>query len=327
VGGRVEAGREAGPGRAAGAGETVVEPVYVGLCGTDLHIAAGLHPRARFPLVLGHEIVGIAAEGRWAGRPVVVDPTVSCGRCPACARGDGHVCQDLRLAGIDGPGGLSDRVVVAEEKLHPVPAGLPLQVAALAEPLAVAVHAVARAGSGGGARVVVLGAGPIGLLTAMVARAGGARSVLVIEPADPRREIAARLGFETAAGAGGIAAGGSVADVVFEAAGAPEAVRWATRLVRPRGVIVIEAVHGEPPATDLRAVTFAELTLTGARVYRGGDIEAALALLADGVLDVTPLISQVVELEEVPAALRRLERGEALKILARIHPQRHEGAP
>jgi (R,R)-butanediol dehydrogenase / meso-butanediol dehydrogenase / diacetyl reductase len=313
------------PNRAPGPDETVVQPVYVGLCGTDLHIAAGLHPRARFPLVLGHEIVGVATGGRWAGRAVVVDPTVSCGECVACANGDEHICRDLRLAGIDHAGGLADHLCVPDKKLHLVPPDLPLAVAALAEPLAVAVHAVARAGSRvavegraaagcRGARVVVLGAGPIGLLTAMVARASDARAVHVIEPAARRRETAAQLGFATETTRDG------TADIVFEAAGTPDAVRCATRLVRPNGVVVIVAVHGEPVPTDLRAVTFAELTLTGARVYTPADIDVALTLLAE--TDLTPLISQVVDLEEVPAALRRLERGEAVKILVRVP---HEG--
>jgi (R,R)-butanediol dehydrogenase / meso-butanediol dehydrogenase / diacetyl reductase len=314
------------PAATPGAGEVVVEPAYVGLCGTDLHIAAGRHPRARLPLVLGHEIVGVPRAGRWAGQAVVVDPTISCGRCAACRSGDGHVCLNLRLVGIDRPGGLAGRLCVAEAKLHPVPAGLPLTTAALAEPLAVAVHASARAGSYLGARVVVLGAGPIGLLTGLVTRAAGARVVLLVEPRLSRREAAKALGFEAAAEAGAVPdlLGGHLADVVFDAAGVPAAARHATRLVRPRGVIVVEGLHGEPAAVDLATLTFAELTMTGTRVYRPTDLDQALGLLAAGSFDVTPLISEVVDLDDVPAALGRLERGESVKILARINYQPKE---
>jgi (R,R)-butanediol dehydrogenase / meso-butanediol dehydrogenase / diacetyl reductase len=307
------------PLAAPGPGEVVVEPVYVGLCGTDLHIAAGRHPRARLPLVLGHEIVGVPSTGRWAGQAVVVDPTISCGNCAACRSGDEHVCLNLRLVGIDRPGALAGRLCVAEAKLHPVPAGLPLTTAALAEPLAVAVHAAARAGPYLGARVVVLGAGPIGLLTGLVTRAAGAREVVLVEPGGPRREAASRLGFETAAEAEAVPdlLGGHLADVVFDAAGVPAAARHATRLVRARGAIVVEGLHGEPAAVDLTTLTFAELTMLGTRVYRPADLDLALGLLAAGSLDVTPLISEVVDLADVPDALGRLERGESVKILAR----------
>jgi (R,R)-butanediol dehydrogenase / meso-butanediol dehydrogenase / diacetyl reductase len=303
------------------AGEALVTPAYVGLCGTDLHIVAGQHPRARLPLVLGHEIVAVATTGRWAGQAVVVDPTFSCGECAACARGDAHVCERLGLIGIDRPGGLASRLRVAEAKLHPVPASLPLPVAALAEPLAVAVHAVGRAGPCLGARVAILGAGPIGLLIAMVARASGAHAVTLVEPAGVRREAAARLGFQATADLEATGAAGWPADIVFDAAGAPAAIRDATRLARPRGVIVLAGVHGQPAAVDLRAVTFAELTLLGTRVYQPSDIEVAIGLLADGVFDVTPLVSRTVELAGVPAALRSLERGESLKVLARCGSQ------
>jgi (R,R)-butanediol dehydrogenase / meso-butanediol dehydrogenase / diacetyl reductase len=306
------------PDLAPAPGEVTVEPAYVGLCGTDLHIAAGTHPRAAFPLILGHEIVGLAAGGRWAGQPVLVDPTISCGGCAACARGDGHVCERLRLVGIDRDGGLAGRVSVAEARLHPLPAGLPLAAAALAEPLAVAVHAAGRAGPYLGALVVILGGGPIGLLTGMVARAAGAREVVIAEPAAVRKSAADELGFETAADARSLPGG---ADVVFDAAGAPDTAAEATRLVRPRGTIVVEGVHGAPAAVDLQTVTFAELTMTGTRVYRPEDLRVALALLAGGALDVRPLVSDVVDPEEVPDAFRRLERGESLKVLVRCGGQ------
>jgi threonine dehydrogenase-like Zn-dependent dehydrogenase len=102
----------------------------VGLCGSDVHIVEGSHPRARFPLVLGHELVGRATAGQLAGRAVVVDPLIACGDCSACRLGERHVCANLRLIGIDRDGGLSGRVVVDSERVHVVPAGLDPVVAA-----------------------------------------------------------------------------------------------------------------------------------------------------------------------------------------------------
>jgi len=307
------------PSREPAVGEVLVRPVFVGLCGTDLHIAAGEHPRARLPLVLGHEIVGIAASGRWGGQPVVVDPTIACGQCPACVRGDENVCQHLRLIGIDRDGGLSCGVWAAESKLHPVPDTLALRTAALAEPLAVAVHAAGRAGPYPGATVAILGAGPIGLLTALVVRAAGVRQVVLAEPVAARREWASKLGFETVPEPDMLpsAIGGRPADIVFDAAAVPSTARQATRLVRPRGTIVVVGVFGHPAALDLQTVTFSELNVVGTRVYRPHDLSTALGLLASGSVDVTGLISEVIELQDVPTALLKLSRGQALKILVR----------
>ncbi|HUA40096.1 MAG TPA: alcohol dehydrogenase catalytic domain-containing protein [Streptosporangiaceae bacterium] len=309
--------------RPPAAGEVLVRPQFVGLCGTDLHIAAGDHPRARLPLVLGHEIVGTADAGRWAGRTVVVDPTIACGSCAACLRGDQHVCQQLRLIGIDRDGGLCRGVFVAESKLHPVPAELPTMVAALAEPLAVAVHAASRAGPYLGATVVVLGAGPIGLLIALVVRAAGAHQLVLAEPIAARRESARKLDFETVPEPDMLAAAlkGEPADIVFDAAAAPATARQATRLLRPRGTIVVAGVFGHPVAVDLQTVTFAELNVVGTRVYQPHDLATALRLLASGSVDVTGLISDVVELQDVPDALLRLSRGQALKVLVRCDSQ------
>jgi len=298
----------------AAEGEVLIQPAYVGLCGTDLHIVAGDHPRARFPLVLGHEIVAMTGEG-----PVVVDPVISCGTCLACRLGHAHVCEQLRLIGIDRPGGLASAVSVSPAKLHPVPDGVSLRAAALAEPLAVAVHAVSRAGPCLGARIAILGAGPIGLLTALVVRAAGARTIVLAEPAALRRELAARHGFATVPEAEKLteALGGQRADVVFDAAAVPATARQVTRLTRPRGTVVIEGIHGHPPVLDLQAVAFAELTVVGTRVYQPADITTALELLAAGTVDVSGLVSEIVDLKDVPAALIRLGKGESLKVLAR----------
>ncbi len=210
----------------AGAGEVAVDVGWVGLCGTDLHIVEGSHPRASFPLVLGHELVGTVRTGGSADRLVVVDPLIACGRCAACALGARHVCANLRLIGIDRDGGLGGRVVVDPDRLHAVPDGLDPVVAALAEPLAVAVHATRRAAVGPGDRVVVMGAGPIGLLLALAARRAGAATILIGEPAPARRAIAAAVGFETLDledPVGDLArrTDGWLADIAFDAAAVP----------------------------------------------------------------------------------------------------------
>jgi (R,R)-butanediol dehydrogenase/meso-butanediol dehydrogenase/diacetyl reductase len=301
-------------------GQVAVDIGWVGLCGTDLHIAEGSHPRARFPLVLGHELVGRALGGSLAGQAVVVDPLIACGNCAACVLGERHVCANLRLIGIDRDGGLSGRLAVDGERLHAVPEGLDLTVAALAEPLAVAVHATRRASVGRGDRVVVMGAGPIGLLLAFAARRAGAALIMVGERSAARREFAATLGFETLDADDPVAdvekrTDGWLADVVFDAAAAPAVAALLPRLVRPAGRIGLVGTYARPVEVDLQAVLFRELTVIGNRVYQPADIDAALAILAAEPELFGGLISEIFELDQVPVAFDRLRAGIGVKYL------------
>src|SRR5665648_416676 len=180
-------------------GWALVKVAYNGICGTDLAILHGKHPRATAPLIMGHEISGwveqAGATGPPAGTLVTVEPLISCGECKACRNGHPHVCRRLGLYGIDAPGAMAQYVALPPEVLHEVPDGVDPRTATLAEPLAVAVHAVALSGMEPGDTVAVYGAGPIGVLTAMVARHEGAGTVVITEPSPWRRKVAEELGF------------------------------------------------------------------------------------------------------------------------------------
>ena len=306
-----------------GPGQIAVEVDLVGLCGTDLHIVEGSHPRAQLPLVLGHELVGRAVGGALDGRLVVVDPLIACGTCAPCTIGQAHVCTRLRLVGIDRDGGLGGWVVVDPDRLHPVPSGLDPQVAVLAEPLAVAVHAVGRTGVGPSDRVVVMGAGPIGLLIALVARSRGAALVAIGEPSPARRTFASGLGLELLdiedpVGDLEARTDGWLADVAFDAAAVPAVAAILPRLVRPSARIGLVGTYGHPVELDLQAVLFRELTLFGNRVYRPADIEAALMLLAAAPDVFSPLISEVVALGDAPQAIELLRAGQGVKYVVAV---------
>src|SRR5450759_4048603 len=180
-------------------GWALVKVAYNGICGTDLAILHGKHPRATAPLIMGHEMSGwveqAGATGPAAGTLVVVEPLISCGECRSCKNGLTHVCRQLALYGIDAPGGMAQYVALPPGVLHAVPDGVDPRTATMAEPLAVAVHAVELSGMQPGDTVAVYGAGPIGILTALVARHEGAAAVVITEPSPWRREVAARLGF------------------------------------------------------------------------------------------------------------------------------------
>jgi (R,R)-butanediol dehydrogenase / meso-butanediol dehydrogenase / diacetyl reductase len=316
---------------APAAGEVQIAVAFTGLCGTDLHIIHGnMDARVTRPLAFGHEMSGtIAAVGAgvtaWAvGDAVTVMPLVWDGTCPACLAGHQHICQNLVFVGIDSPGSLQELWTVRADLLVRLPSTLSLEYAALAEPVAVAVHDVRRSELTAGDKVVVIGGGPIGCLIATVARHAGAE-VVVIEPEPGRRDQIAGLGFltvdpmgtdqtawveEWTAGAG--------ADVVFEVSGAAAAVRGATSLAKVRGTLVVVAIHPVAREVDLQRLFWRELRILGARVYERADFETAVQLLDEGVIPAAELISRIVPLDGIPAAVDDLENGRALKVLVKV---------
>ena len=306
------------PRPAAGDGTVLVDVAYCGLCGTDLHICAGEHPRARPGIVLGHEISGrlhAAAGGLAAGAKVVVDPLVSCGTCRPCRGGRPHTCANLRLLGIDLPGGAAEQVAVPADRVIPVSDAADLRLLAFAEPLAVAVRAVRRSGLVLGQEVAVAGAGPIGLAVAACARLAGAGRVLVAEPVPGRRRLAADLGFETTG-----ALAGDAAEVVFDAAAHPAVAAGLAGAVAVGGRAVLVGVYGAPAPLDLQALTFKEVTVIGTRVYSRDDLRVATAMIADGRFDPSPLITWSVPLTGAASAVDDLRAGRGVKLLV-------EGAP
>lgn len=312
-------------------GEVQVRVAYNGLCGTDLHIVHGsMDRRVTTPLIFGHEmsgtvaVVGEGVEGWAAGDAVTVMPLDWDGTCPACLAGNQHICQNLNFVGIDSPGALQQLWNVPAELLVRLPAGLALDHAALAEPVAVAVHDVRRSELVAGDRVVVIGGGPIGVLIATVARHQGAE-VVVIELEPGRREQIGSLGFVTLDPREVDQVqwveewtGGAGADVVFEVSGAAAAVLGATALAKVRGTLVVVAIHPTPRELDLQRLFWRELRILGARVYQRADFETAVELLRDGVIPAEVLISRVVPIDEIPEAIADLENGRALKILVDV---------
>ncbi|MFE7843615.1 zinc-binding dehydrogenase [Microbacterium sp. NPDC057407] len=312
-------------------GEVQVGVSYAGLCGTDLHIFHGdMDSRVERPLVFGHEMSGILtavgsdADGWEVGDRVTVMPLAWDGVCPACRAGNEHICQNLDFIGIDSPGALQERWNVPASTLVRLPESMPLDVAALVEPVAVAVHDVRRSELVVGDRVVVIGGGPIGVLIASVARHSGA-DVAVIEVDERRRAQISGLGFATIDPRTTDQAAwveewteGAGADVVFEVSGAAAAVAGATGLAKVRGTIVVVAIHSQPREVDLQRVFWRELRILGARVYRREDFERAVELLEEGAIPTQSVITRIVDLDSAQEAFADLESGRAMKVLVRV---------
>ncbi|PZE20572.1 zinc-binding dehydrogenase [Paenibacillus xerothermodurans] len=309
-------------------GEALVKVAYAGICGTDMMIYGGKHPRAQAPLAMGHEFSGVIEEISGQsdfsiGDRVVVEPTLSCGACEACSAGEYHVCKTLRLIGIDKHGGFAEYVAVPVHRLHRIPAGLSDTHAALAEPLAVAVHTVRRSSLKVGDTAVILGSGPIGLLIGLVAQQAGASEIIISDISTYRLAKARQLGF-TALNAKSVnvtqqvaeLTAGAGADVVFEAAGNQITAKQMIETVRIQGQIVVVSVYKQPPTVDLAAMHFRELSLTTTRCYSRGDFEKALRLMQSGMIDVSPMISHELPLEWIAEGFELMENPDvSLKIL------------
>jgi (R,R)-butanediol dehydrogenase/meso-butanediol dehydrogenase/diacetyl reductase len=310
--------------RSPAAGEVEIAVAYTGICGTDLHILHGaMDARVTLPAVLGHEMSGVVSrlgpgvDHVAVGDAVTVMPLDWCGDCPACRAGHEHICHNLDFLGIDSPGSMQSHWIAPARVVVPLPDGLSLKSAALAEPAAVAVHDVRRAGLQQGEKVVVVGGGPIGLLVASVAQAYGG-DVLVLEPNEARRAFARDLGLRVEDPAQANVPGwteNAGVPVAFEVSGAPAGIESAIQSLGVRGRLVVVAIHAQPPPVNLFRVFWRELTLIGARVYRREDFEEALRLLAAGAIPAAKLVTSVRRIDEAAAAFAALEQGSELKVL------------
>jgi (R,R)-butanediol dehydrogenase / meso-butanediol dehydrogenase / diacetyl reductase len=310
-------------------GHVRIDVAYTGICGTDLHIFHGdMDARVKPPCVLGHEMsgriaqVGEDVEGWRPGDQVTVMPLNWCGRCETCRAGHSHICERLVFLGIDAPGSLQSGWTVRADTLVRLPPDLRLDHAALVEPTAVAVHDVRRADLRPGERAIVVGAGPIGLLIALVARRWNA-DVLVVEPDSYRRSVAESLGlpaldpkadgFTDAVGRWTAGVGAAVA---FEVSGAAAGVATAVDALATRGRLVQVAIHPVPREVNLHRFFWRELTLLGARLYDRDDFPTAVRLIADGDVPAPALISRIEPLERATDAFAALESGAGvMKIL------------
>lgn len=258
---------------------------HAGICGTDLNIYAGTHPRAKAPLVMGHEFSGILENDTAAlkkGERVTVYPLISCGHRTPCLSGNAHVCNTLGLYGIDVDGGFAEYAFVPEENLVRLPDGLSLKVGALVEPIAVAVHTLRETGFTPGDNALVFGAGTIGLCVALTLRLFGAQDIVVAESDESRLALAKELGFETInpiksdiAAFAAEKTSGDGFDRVYDCAGAHPVAMSLLDVVKVRGQIVIVASYKKPAELPLFKGMAKEVSIHFVRVYRKKDVEIA----------------------------------------------------
>ncbi len=305
-------------------GKALVRVRRGGICGSDVHyFEAGRFGSfaVTAPFVLGHEVTGevvAVGEGLTApavGQRVVVNPARQCGHCDYCRGGRGNLCRHVRMLGSASTkpptnGGFSQYLLVGAEQCYPVPPEIDDGLGAMMEPFAVALHALKRAGSVAGKRVIVTGGGPIGLLTVIAARACGATTIALSDPVAERRQMALQVGADVALNPNE----GSVQDQVgaltgdgfefwFEASGAVPALRQAFEGVRRGGTIVQIGVYSAPEISlPVNQLLVRELQFIGS--FRYGNVwQEAIRLVTAGRVNLQPLISQVFPLRQAREAL------------------------
>ena len=298
--------------------EVLVRVEACGVCGSDRAIFAGHHP-VTLPVVLGHEYAGVVEEigpgvtGLRVGDRIVVDPNIMCGRCSFCRRGLVQLCRNITPLGIALPGGFAEFSLVPEANAYVIPDAMSWDEAALVEPLACCIRGIQQADVQLGDVVVVLGAGPIGLLLAQLARLRGAGTVACVEPAADRRALAERLGVDaTIDGADSTAvreavmqlSGGLGADVVIEASGRTSVAQLSLELVQPGGTIVW---FGACPEDDQVAVApfrvnDREISIRGSNINPFTHL-TAITMIGRARVRVAELVSDHIGLDGLRAAV------------------------
>lgn len=299
----------------AGPGEVLIEVKACGICGSDVHAYTGNHPFVLYPVVPGHEFTGIvrtvgeSVPESLVGERVCVEPSLFCGFCPQCKSSRYNICSNLKVLGFQADGAMSEFVAVPSHRLHSLPPGVTYEAGALAEPAAVAVHALSRSGVGRGELLLVIGAGVIGKMLIRAARARGCR-VACVETDRERASQAALagadpvfLGGETSAVDIASAGGGDIKAIV-ECVGSRDALDLAVS-VAPRGsTIVVAGVFPGAVPVQVALIQDGELEVKGTLMYMGDDFERALELLATGEIEPSQFITHEFNLDEIEEAYR-----------------------
>lgn len=316
------------------AGDVLVQIQRIGVCGSDIHVYHGLHPYTGYPIVQGHEVSGTVAEvgagvqGFTPGDPVVFMPQVTCGECYPCRHGMYHICDHLKVMGFQTDGAAQEFFPVPAEMVLKLPASINLDQAAMIEPISVAVHALSRAGSVEGLKVVVLGAGTIGNLVAQVARASGAQAVMITDVSPYKLDKARQCGMDLVMDTSQIDLGKAIADhfgpdkadLILECVGVQDTITQAVSNARKGSTIVVVGVFGKKPLVDLGLVQDRELSLVGTLMYQKRDYERAIALVAGGKLCLDPMITHRFAFRDYLSAYEAIEelKGSSMKVMIEL---------
>lgn len=318
--------------------QILVKIRMIGVCGSDIHVYHGEHPFTSYPVTQGHEVsgeivaLGSGVTGFTVGQKVTIEPQVFCGHCHPCTHGKYNLCEELKVMGFQTTGTASTYFAVDASKVTPIPQTMSFAEGAMIEPLAVAVHAVRRAGDVTGKKIVVIGAGPIGNLVAQVAKGMGAEQVMVTDISDYRLNLAKGCGIDFAVNTRSEEFGAAMvrhlgpdkADVIYDCAGNNTTMNQAIRCARKGSTIILVAVFAGMATVDLAVLNDHELDLNTTMMYRHEDYVTAIKMVEAGKIQLRPLMSRVFPFGQYKQAYEYIDanRETSMKILIDVQDQK-----
>lgn len=311
--------------------EVLVKMMRVGICGSDIHVYHGEHPYTSYPVTQGHEVsgeivkVGSDVKNLKAGQRVTIEPQVFCGQCHPCTHGKYNDCDHLKVMGFQTTGAASEYFTVDASKIDLLPEGMSFDEGAMIEPLAVTVHAAKRYPGIQGAKVCVLGCGPIGILVAQTCKALGAAKVLVTDVSDYRLEMAKKVGADYTVNTKESDFGKTLrdcfgsdkADVIYDCAGNDITINQAIQNCRKGGTIILVAVFAGEAHIDLAKLNDSELDLNTSFMYTHEDYVDAIRLVGEGKISLEPLMTRHFPFHEFAKAYEFIDanREETMKVI------------
>jgi L-iditol 2-dehydrogenase len=304
------------------ADEVLVTVKNCGICGSDFHAYTGEMPFMKPPLVLGHEFsgivdkVGTAVKCTEPGARVTVEPSLVCHECLNCTTGNYHACEQLRVIGCQSVGAYAEKIIVPAERIHNLPDEVDFESGALIEPAAVGVHVVKRSGGVAGKNIAVLGAGPIGLMTARVAQTSGAKNVIITDIDDFKLSMAKKLGLEHTINVKKESFEDKVAeifgkngpDIWFECVGSGPTINQAINLARRSTTIVmVGVVPSNQVIENMAFIQEHELTVIGCLIYNREDFARAIDMFKDGEINKDAVITHRYNFTDAAEAFALIE--------------------
>lgn len=319
-----------------GPDQVLVKIKKIGICGSDIHVYHGTHPYTSYPVTQGHEVSGQIVElGEYVkefsvGQKVTIEPQVFCGRCYPCLHGKYNLCEHLKVMGFQTTGTASEYFAVDASKVTPIPENMTYGEGAMLEPLAVTIHATRRFPDVKGARAVVLGCGPIGILLIQSLKAMGASEVLATDISDMRLDLAKQMGADHVVntrekdfGEALVEAyGPDKADVIYECAGSDITMEQAIQNARKGSTIILVAVFGKRASVDLAKLNDSELDLNTSMMYRHEDYMDAIRFVNEGKIQLKPLQTAHFAFADYQAAYEYIDnnREKTMKVIIDVDP-------
>jgi L-iditol 2-dehydrogenase len=322
-----------------GPGEVRLAVETCGVCGSDIHAYYGEHPYIGFPIQQGHEFTGIidrigpGVTGWSVGQRVSAEPSLVCGECENCRKGLYHICYNLKVIGCQMDGAMAHFLVVPARKLVELPSHMTFEQGSFIEPLAVGVHALRKVPVSPDTRLLILGAGTIGMMTLLAARGLGLTEITITDLVDDKLNMGLELGAKYAVNVGQAklvdfcrqtCGGEMVFDVAVECVGTQGTVRDAVPVLKKGGTMVLAGVFPREVSVDLGMVQDREIGLIGTLMYQMDDFKEACELIASGRAPVEQLVSARYPLDKFDVAMQQIDEHpeKNFKTMIHIRPQK-----